>query len=469
MAHPFRLTIGGVTWNAGANSNLLDIAGAAGNPTYPYVEPANLKLTQDASGSGASMSFTVTQPSTPSGVPWTATMDDNAVVRFFDDDVSATDPLFRGFVQSVAINLLPNGLGTETEVTVADPSAWLERTIVFRGGAATSTTSRNVGPITYSGKTDRQIITALLNLVGGRQDAATKALFDATLGAEYVGSASADLGTVEIAAGTLRSALDTVAEAAQGLNGVVRRYYVDERGKLVYGSVRTLATTYPTAAEAAPFEIVTNPASEVFSGTGAAWATTARDVKVNYDHDRLLKRIFAQASGFNSKYDANFANTAYLRTYNLASPQGPGAITARGGPRPEAVIEMPTAKATDRTKRSKVVNDLSAAVFFGRARNGPPRSISLTIRGAIAGGANEYGLVSGYARTGVSTWTLINRWRAGQWVSITAPGLGLTPAAYYRIETLSMGFEDRSFQRYHEITLDQPRRQGISGLRVSEG
>jgi hypothetical protein len=130
---------------------------------------------------------------------------------------------------------------------------------------------------------------------------------------------------------------------------------------------------------------------------------------------------------------------------------------------------MPTAKATDRTKRSKVVNDLSGAVFFGRARNGPPRSISLTIRGAITGGANEYGLVSGYARTGVSTWTLINRWRAGQWVSINAPGLGLTPAAYYRIETLSMGFEDRSFQRYYEITLDQPRRQGISGLRVSEG
>jgi hypothetical protein len=469
MAHPFRLTIGGVTWNAGANSNLLDIAGAAGNPTYPYVEPADLKLTQDASGSGASMSFTVTQPSTPSGVPWTAAMDDNAVVRFFDDDVSATDPLFRGFVQSISVTLLPNGLGTETEVTVADPTAWLERTIVFRGGAATSAESRNVGSITYSGKTDRQIITALLSLVGGRQDAATKALFDATLGAEYVGSASADLGKIEIAAGTLRSALDTVAEAAQGLNGVVRRYYVDERGKLIYGSVRTLATTYPTASEAAPFEIVTNPAAEVFSGTGAAWATTARDVKVNYDHDRLLKRILAQGAGFNSKYDANFATAAYLRTYNLASPQGPGAITARGGPRPEAVIEMPTAKATDRTKRSKVVNDLSAAVFFGRARNGPPRSISLTIRGAITGGANEYGLVSGYARTGVSTWTLINRWRAGQWVSITAPGLGLTPAAYYRIETLSVGFEDRSFQRYHEITLDQPRRQGISGLRVSEG
>jgi hypothetical protein len=360
-------------------------------------------------------------------------------------------------------------LGTETEVTVADPTAWLERTLVYRGGAATTFAARNVGPIVYSGKTDRQIITALLSLVGARQDAATKAIFDATLGAEYYGSASASLGKVEIAAGTLRSALDTVAEAAQGLNGVVRRYYVDERGKLIYGTVRTLATTYPTAAEAAPFEIVTDPAAELFSGTGAAWATTARGVKVDYDHDRLLKRILAQAASFNSRYDANFASTAYLRTYNLASPQGPGALTARGGPRAEAIIEMPTAKAANRTTRSKVVNDLSAAVFFGRARSGPPRSISLTIRGAIGGGANEYGLVNGYARTGVSTWSQINRWRAGQWVSILAPGLGLTPAAYYRIENLSMGFEDRSFQRYYELTIDQPRRQGISGLRVSEG
>jgi hypothetical protein len=469
MAHPFRLTIGGVTWNAGANSNLLDIAGAAGNPTYPYVEPAALKLTQDASGSGASMSFTVTQPSTPSGVPWTLAMDDNAAVRFFDDNVSATDPVFRGFVQSTSVTLLPNGLGTETEVTVADPTAWLERTLVYRGGAASQYDQRNVGPITYSGKTDRQIITALLTLVGARQDAATKAIFDATLGADFYGSASASLGKVEIAPGTLRSALDTVAEEAQGLNGVVRRYFVDERGKLVYGTVRTLATTYPTATEAAPFEIVTDPGAELFSGTGAAWKTTARDIKVDYDHDRLLKRILAQAASFNSRYDTNYANTAYLRTYNLASPQGPGALTARGGPRAEAIIEMPTAKATNRTTRGKVVDDLSAAVFYGRARSGPPRSISVTIRGAIAGGANEYGLVSGYARTGASTWTLINRWKAGQWVSITAPGLGLTPAAYYRIESLSMGFEDRSFQRYYELTIDQPRRQGISGLRVSEG
>lgn len=469
MAHPFSLTIGGVTWNAGANSNLLDIAGAAGNPTYPYVEPSNLKLTQDASGSGASMSFTVTQPSTPAGVPWTSAIDDNAAVLFFDSTISASVPLFRGFVQSISVTLLPNGLGTETEVTVADPTAWLERTIVFRGGAATATAARNVGPITYSGKTDQQIITALLTLVGGRQDAATKKVFDATLGAEYIGSASADLGTVEIAPGTLRSALDTVAEEAQGLNGVVRRYFVDERGKLVYGSVRTLATAYPSATEASPFEIVTNPASEVFSGTGAAWATTARDMKVEYDHDRLLKRVLAQAADFNSKYDTNYATAAYLRTYNLASPQGPGVLTARGGPRAEGVIEMPTAKATDRTKRSAKINDLSAAVFFARARSGPPRSISFTIRGAITGGANQYGLVSGYARTGASTWTLISRWKAGQWVSITAPGLGLTPAAYYRIESLTMGFEDRSFQRYYELTIDQPRRQGISGLRTSEG
>ena len=469
MAHPFRLTIGGVTWASGTKTNLLDIAGAAGNPTYPYVEPAALKLTQDASGSGASMSFTVTQPSTPSGVPWTLAMDDNAVVRFFDDNVSATDPVFRGFVQSISVTLLPNGLGTETEVTVADPTAWLERTLVYRGGAASQYDTRNVGPFTYSGKTDQQNITALLALIDGRQDAATQAIFNATLGAEYIGSASASLGTVEFAPGTLRSALDTVAEAAQGLDGIVRRYYVDERGKLIYGKVRTLATTYPGATEAAPFEIVTDPASELFSGTGAAWKTTARDIKVDYDHDRLLKRIFAQAASFNSRYDTNYANTAYLRTYNLASPQGPGAMTARGGPRAEAIIEMPTAKATDRTKRGKVVNDLSAAVFYSRARSGPPRSISVTIRGAITGGTNQYGLVSGYARTGASTWTLINRWKAGQWVSITAPGLGLTPAAYYRIESLSMGFEDRSFQRYYELTIDQPRRQGISGLRVSEG
>lgn len=468
MAHPFRLTIGGVTWNAGANSNLLDIAGAAGNPTYPYVEPAALKLTQDASGSGASMSFTVTQPSTPSGVPWTSAMDDNAVVRFFDDNVSATDPVFRGFVQSTSVRLLPNGIGTETEVTVADPSAWLDRVLVYRGGSAAQYANRNVGPITYSGKTDQQVITALLNLVGGRQDAATKALFDATLGAEYVGSASASLGNITIDAGTLRAALDTVAEQAQGLNGVVRRYYVDERGKLVYGSVRTLGTTYPTAAQAAPFEIVTDPAAEVFSGTGAAWKTTARDLRVEHDHDRLIKRILAQAASFNSRYDTNYANTAYLRTYNLASPQGPGAMTARGGPRPEGIIEMPTAKATDRTKRGKVVDDLSAAVFYGRARSGPPRSISFTIRGAITGGTNQYGLVQGYARTGVSTYEQVSRWRAGQWVSINAPGLGLTPAAYYRIETLSMGFEDRSFQRYYEITADQPRRQGIALLRTAE-
>jgi hypothetical protein len=174
-AFPWELRVDGV--NGGGNLFTLPTYAQAGTP---YVLPESVSVSQAANGGGASISFEVIE-SLSIGSPWFAlsTLNDNARVRFFDTRYSGSTPIALGYITSIDVSLLPNGVGTKASVTASDPTGWLEK-IVVRKGKIGSATQQPVGNFTAAGTTDQQIITSILGYVNGAtngsytQDAATK-------------------------------------------------------------------------------------------------------------------------------------------------------------------------------------------------------------------------------------------------------------------------------------------------------
>jgi hypothetical protein len=60
----------------------------------------------------------------------------------------------------------------------------------------------------------------------------------------------------------------------------------------------------------------------------------------------------------------------------------------------------------------------------------------------------------------VSTYGTATAWEPGQFMRLTSAGLGL--AGMYRIEQVTMGFEDNSFIRKYDLTLERRRRGALS-------
>lgn len=327
MANPFSLIIAGVDGGA----NLLDLPAPTATTT-PYVDLGSLSLTLAADGSTGAMSFTVIEPKTPSGTtPWwrSGGVYDQARVQFFDSRYSASTPLFLGYISNIEGEILENGVGTRAMVQVTGVTGWLQETIVRNGNTGIRATSFvdsfTIGkgdPEDTTSTTDRDIIDGLLKRVAAQQTDATTlqllntAVISGTTRAIYSGTAQY-IGKQIFRATTLQSALDQVAEAAGGISEVQYRIWIDNDGRLNYGP-KTAAPSFANA----PAEIVTDPANIQTGSAASVTRLFARDLRVNLDHDAIVKGIFVMADSAYARYDSNTVfsnaptNDPYFRTYN---------------------------------------------------------------------------------------------------------------------------------------------------------
>ena len=342
MANPFSLIIAGVD----SGANLLDLPAPTATTT-PYVELSSLSMTLSADGSPGAMNFTVIEPKTPSGTtPWwrSGGVYDSARVQFFDSRYSATTPLFLGYISNIEGEILENGIGTRATVQVTGVTGWLQQTIVRNGTSGIRATSfvdsftLGTGePEDSTATTDRDIIDGLLKRVAAQQtDASTlqllnTAVISGTTRAIYTGTAQ-KIGKQTFRATTLQSALDQVAEAAGGIVDTQYRIWIDNDGRLNYGP-KTAAASFANA----PAEIVTDPANIQTGSAASVTRLFARDLRVNLDHDNIVKGIFVMADSAYARYDSNIVfsgaptNDPYFRTYNGTYFKATVSLAARSG------------------------------------------------------------------------------------------------------------------------------------------
>ena len=327
MANPFSLIIAGVD----SGANLLDLPAPTATTT-PYVELSSLSMTLSADGSPGAMNFTVIEPKTPSGTtPWwrSGGVYDSARVQFFDSRYHATTPIFLGYISNIEGEILENGIGTRATVQVTGVTGWLQQTIVRNGKTGIRATSfvdsftLGTGePEDSTATTDQAIINGLLARVAAQQaDASTLQLLNTAVisgatRAIYTGTAQ-KIGKQIFRATTLQSALDQVAEAAGGIVDTQYRIWIDNDGRLNYGP-KTAAASFANA----PAEIVTDPANIQTGSAASVTRLFARDLRVNLDHDNIVKGIFVMADSAYARYDSNIVfsgaptNDPYFRTYN---------------------------------------------------------------------------------------------------------------------------------------------------------
>jgi hypothetical protein len=477
MAVPFSLIIAGVDGGA----DLLDLPPPSATTT-PYVDLSSLTLTQAADGGGSSMSFDVIQRDTPISVgvyqPWwrSGGVNDNARVQFFDSRYHATTPIFMGYITSIEARLMANGLGTVATVSVADPTGWLDKTIV-RSGRSGTNYRRVAGDYGFGtgATTDQTYINGLLAKVATqRSDASSLQILNTSIisgstRAIYSGSA-VPLGEKQsFKVGTLRSALDQIAAAASGESGNAYRYYIDTVGRLHYEPV----TAAPTVATA-PIEITTDT-SEVRTGSvSESTRILARDLRVSLDHDRIVKGIYVACSSSWDDYDRRWSKSGgtslrstdpYFRTYTGTYPQTGAAKTARSGAIAHEVID---ASQINTLSRLDAIGRLARATF--NTRSAPVRSVTFTVAGNSQTQTSSpdwsHGYLQGWCDNG-TTRVLTTAWQAGQYCKINAPALGLS-AAILRIVRVVWRFEAGSYNARLEIECEQ-RRGGSNSLRYLLG
>ena len=470
MANPFSLIIAGVDGGA----NLLDLPAPTATTT-PYVDLGSLSVTLAADGSPGAMNFTVIEPKTPSGTsPWwrSGAVYDNARVQFFDSRYSATTPLFLGYISNIEGELLENGVGTRAMVQVTGATGWLQQTIVRNGTTGIRATSF-VDSFTQGGttSTDQAHINALLARVNTQvNDATTRQILDTSIisgstRARFTGTAQV-IGKQTFRATTLQSALDQIAEAAGGTLGQQYRYWIDGDGRLNYAPI----TAAPSFASA-PAEIVTDPASIQTGSTSTVTRLFARDLRVNLDHDTIVKGIFVMADSAYARYDNNQTfptaptNDPYFRTYTGTYSRNGAGLASRNGPLSHEVFSAP--KISNKSDRGATIGLLARSTMMTRGK--PKRTVSFTVAGGNLSQTSNpdwsYGYTQGYALTAAATYTLVKAWLPGQYVKIDAPSLDLSSTVLY-IPTVTMRFADGggTYQVQYEIEADF-RRQYLSGLR----
>lgn len=240
---------------------------------------------------------------------------------------------------------------------------------------------------------------------------------------------------------SLRSALDTVIENWMGYDLYTRRYYVNTQGKLVYEVVDVdQQPTYATA----PYKIITSGPGTPNTTTGAA-TIAPYNLSVAWDHDTIKRAQFNTPSATQAGGQVN----AVIAYGSLKTVDGNGDKADRyperpGAPITETQVDFPTAQSA-----ATIAN--AASAWF-RERKQPVLSGYFELRGAGTAAHNLNGFLKGYYQTGASTYAL-TAWAPGQWVDITAPGLGLS--GKYRVEEVSLSFEPASYDQIIRVTFNR--------------
>ena len=276
------------------------------------------------------------------------------------------------------------------------------------------------------------------------EDAAVQRLFNTSDTSKIAGgTAFRNRQDVQFGATTLRSALDAIIETYTGDDIRDRRAFIDTKGLLNYALVdaTSSAPTYATA----PYSIITTGAGT--PNTSTAKATVAPfNLTVNYDHETAKSGMFSIPATAGAGLTQVWA---YTDLSNDSSGGTAGQVyTARlGAPTLDAIVDFPTAVSNPGAQIQR-----AAAAWFTE-RHKPLLSGSFELRGAGTAAWNGFGFTSGYAQTGVSTFALVEGWKPGQWVEVTAAGLGLT--GFYRVEQVDWALEPGSYIQRVRITFNR--------------
>jgi len=104
-----------------------------------YVDLDSIALSMAGDGGSSSFGFTVNQDDTPADGPWFKLIPDDARVRLVKADTGTSpasdqsDVFFMGIITSIESKLNGAGQGTTSDVTLSDPTAVLERTVLYGG------------------------------------------------------------------------------------------------------------------------------------------------------------------------------------------------------------------------------------------------------------------------------------------------------------------------------------------------
>ena len=274
---PFSLTIRG----SRLTHNLLALQPKGINldgeiaPEYqrPYVLPESVTLEQSADNIGGTLSFTIEEPLTLWGLPgvtphygaWfeDGRLPDNAIVEYtqgaaVDPNLRGQTRLFVGFVDQIEIETNGAGLGSRANVTCVSTNTILDRIVVRKPIGATRR-GLAAGKVTIKAGSDQAQIKSILKLAGSLRKYGSLLIFNPG-NYSLIEDTGVSLPALEVQPGTLRSALESVIEAAQEKDGKRRQVHVDPAtGALAYGyAVSDITTNFATA----PWRIVDQPSQE---------------------------------------------------------------------------------------------------------------------------------------------------------------------------------------------------------------
>ena len=324
---------------------------------------------------------------------------------------------------------------------------------VFSSGVARDATQQP-GQVTVSipgGLSETQAVTNLLALTNQYKSAdyPLQRVMSTSSTANIVGgTVYANGPAIQFASCSLRSALDTVIETYAGSDVKERRYYVDLDGTLNYKLVDAAAKpTYATA----PYSIIVTGAGTPNTTTGKA-TVAPYNLSVNWDHSTTKNAQFTlPAAG------ADAPLTTVLAYSDMYDEDGARVFATRSGaPVFDDVVDFPGAS----NNQGAQIARAAAAYFIERYK--PMLSGSFTLRGAGTAAHNQYGFSAGYAQTGASSYSLVSRWEPGQWVEITAAGLGLS--GFYRVEQVDWSLEPGSYTQIITITFNRRNPSDLASL-----
>jgi hypothetical protein len=288
---PFSLTIHGTRWGnlfRIPDSNVLPLDNPPEVDT-PYVLPESVELTSSIDDRGGALSFEIVyRTGNLIEDPWTfrypplfsppnikarieTTLPDNALVEFrlLRTSAPANSPqsrLFIGFIESLEVRQNPGGFGTITTVHCVSTNVLLDRTIV-RKAIAKNKRGQAAGRFTVRAGSDKYQIKQILKHVAAKKSVGDNLLFNAR-NYSQISKTVNKLPKLEVPVGTLREALESVMEAAQGYDGRKRNALIDPiTGALQYGIIYTsrpaeYSEGYDQSYGMAPFRIVDTPVNE---------------------------------------------------------------------------------------------------------------------------------------------------------------------------------------------------------------
>jgi len=324
---------------------------------------------------------------------------------------------------------------------------------IFSSGVARDATQQP-GQVTVTipgGLSETQAVTNLLALTNQYKstDYPLQRVLSTSGTANIVGgTVYANGPAIQFSSCSLRSALDTVIETYAGSDVKERRYYVDLAGTLNYKLVDSAAKpTYATA----PYSIIVTGAGTPNTTTGKA-TVAPYNLSVNWDHSTTKNAQFTlPAAGADSPL------TTVLAYTDMYDEDGARVFATRSGaPVFDEVVDFPGAS----NNQGAQIARAAAAYFIERHK--PMLSGQFTLRGAGTAAHNNLGFSAGYAQTGASSFALVSRWEPGQWVEITAAGLGLS--GFYRVEQVDWSLEPGSYTQIITITFNRRNPSDLASL-----